>query len=158
MKTKALYSILLMMSFSLMSFTCSDDDDGNNQDNSQEIALIQTTVESGDWIVTSYIDSGTDETNDFNGYTFTFGTNGSLTATNGNTTYNGNWSVTDSNSNDDSPDSDIDFNISFPVPDDHDFDDLNDDWDIINHSNNMISLRDVSGGDGSVDTLIFERN
>tara|TARA_Y100000589_G_C27186251_1_gene642803 strand:- start:2218 stop:2694 length:477 start_codon:yes stop_codon:yes gene_type:complete len=158
MKTRFFYSILLMMSLSLMSFTCSDDDDGSNQDNSQEIAQIETTVESGDWIITSYIDSGTDETNDFNGYTFTFGTNGGITATNGNTTYNGTWSVTDSNSNDDSPDSDIDFNLSFPVPDDHDFDDLNDDWDIISHSNNMISLRDVSGGDGSVDTLIFERN
>ena len=158
MKTRFFYSILLMMSLSLMSFTCSDDDDGSNQDNSQEIAQIETTVESGNWIVTSYIDSGNDETNDFNNFTFTFGANGSLTATNGSTTYNGTWSVTDSNSSDDSNDNDIDFNIFFSVSDDHDFDDLNDDWDIISHSDSMISLRDVSGGDGSIDTLVFEKN
>jgi hypothetical protein len=158
MKTNFFYSILLMISFSLMSFTCSDDDDGNNQDNSQEISQIETNVESGTWIITSYIDSGDNETSDFNGYIFTFEANGTLNATNGSTTYNGSWSVTSSSSNDDSNDSDIDFNISFSVPDDHDFDDLNDDWDIISHTSNIINLRDVSGGDGSIDTLVFSKN
>ncbi len=122
MKLRFFYNTLLIMSFSLISFNCSDDD-GSSQNNSQEIAQIETTVESGNWIVTSYIDSGNDETNDFNNFTFTFGANGSLTATNGSTTYNGTWSVTDSNSSDDSNDSDIYFNIFFSVPDDHDFDD-----------------------------------
>lgn len=157
MKTNFFYSTFLMMCFSLMSFNCSDDD-GNSQNNSQEIAQIETTVESGNWMVTSFIDSGDDETSDFNNFTFTFGVNGNITATNGTITYNGTWSVTDSNSSDDSNDNDIDFNIFFSVPDDHDFDDLNDDWDIINYSDTMISLRDVSGGDGSIDTLVFERN
>lgn len=154
MKTKLFYGLLLAMSFSLMSFTCSDDDDGNNQDNSQEIAEIEADIQAGTWVVTSYIDSGDNETNDFSGYGFTFGNDGVLTASNGTTTYNGTWSVTNSSSSS----NDIDFNIFFPVPDDHDFEDLNDDWDVISHSNTMVSLRDVSGGDGSVDTLVFERN
>jgi hypothetical protein len=161
MKRGFVYSILLMMSISLMSSACSSDDDGNNQnDNSQEIAQIENAIELGTWLITSYIDSGQNETNDFNGYNFTFATDGTLTATNGTTTYIGNWSVTDSsNSSDDSnSNDDIDFNISFPVPDTNDFEDLNDDWDIVSHSETMISLIDVSGGNGETDTLVFEKN
>lgn len=153
MKTKLFYGFLLMMSFSLLSSACSSDDDGNNQyDNSEEIAQIENAVELGSWLITSYVDSGENETNDFNGYLFTFATDGTLTATNGTTTYIGSWSVTNSS------DSDIDFNISFPVPDTNDFEDLNDDWDIVSHSDTMISLIDVSGGNGGTDTLVFEKN
>ena len=144
-----------------MSSTCSSDDDGSNQnDNSQEIAEIESEIESGTWRITSYIDSGNDETNDFNGYNFTFSTNGTLTATNGTTTYTGTWSVTDSsNSSDDSNDEDdIDFNIFFPAPESNDFEDLNDDWDIVSHNDTMLSLIDISGGNGGTDTLVFQKN
>lgn len=161
MKRGFFYGILLVMSFSLMSSTCSSDDDGSNQnDNSQEIAEIESEIESGTWRITSYIDSGNDETNDFNGYNFTFSTNGTLTATNGTTTYTGTWSVTDSsNSSDDSNDEDdIDFNIFFPAPESNDFEDLNDDWDIVSHNDTMLSLIDISGGNGGTDTLVFQKN
>lgn len=160
MKKGLFYSFLLMLSFSLMSSTCSSDDDGGSpNNNSQQIAEVQTIATSGDWTITSYIDSGNNETNDFNGYTFTFAANGDITATNGTTTYNGSWSVTNSNSNDDSSnDSDIDFNISFPVPDTDNFDDLNDDWDIVTYNNTTISLIDISGGNGGTDTLVFQKN
>lgn len=151
-----------MISFSLMSSTCStDDDDGSFlNDNSQQIAQVENTAESGTWRVTSYIDSGQDETNDFNGYDFTFGTDGTLTASNGSNTMTGTWSVTDSsNSSDDSSsDDDIDFNIFFPVPDTNDFEDLNDDWDIVSYTSTTISLIDVSGGNGGTDTLVFQKN
>lgn len=160
MKTKLFYSSLFMLSFTLMVLACSSDDDDQNDDNSQEISQIENEVQSGTWRISSYIDSGDNETSDFNGYNFTFTTDGSLVATNGTITYNGTWSVTNSsNSSDDSSgDDDIDFNIFFPVSDDHDFEDLNDDWDIISHSNTTISLMDISGGDGSTDILVFEKN
>ncbi|MDG5492113.1 hypothetical protein [Psychroserpens sp. SPM9] len=144
-----------------MSSTCSSDDDGNNpNDNSQEIAQIENTVQTGNWRVSSYVDSGQNETNDFNGYDFTFDPDGTLTATNGTTTYLGTWSVTSSSnsSSDDDNDSDIDFNISFPVPDSNDFEDLNDDWDIVSYTNTTISLIDISGGNGGTDTLVFQLN
>tara|TARA_Y100000780_G_C13673105_1_gene413198 strand:+ start:1186 stop:1698 length:513 start_codon:yes stop_codon:yes gene_type:complete len=157
MKNNLLYAIIIMVSISLMSSTCSSDDDGNNSNNnSQEIAQIESQVELGTWIVLSFIDSGQDETNDFNGYGFTFASDGTLTATNGTTTYTGTWSITDSNSNDDSSD-DIDFNIFFPVPDNNDFEDLNDDWDVVSHSATTISLIDISGGNGGTDTLVFTK-
>ncbi|MFC0603283.1 lipocalin family protein [Winogradskyella pulchriflava] len=164
MKNKLIYGLILTLSFSLLSSMCSSDDDGSgSNNNAQEIAQIESAVESGTWRVTSYVDSGDDETNDFNGYNFTFSPDGTLTATNGTTTYTGTWSVTGSNSNssdDDgsSSDSDIDFNIFFPVPDTDDFEDLNDDWDIVTHSDTTINLIDISGGNGGTDTLVFTKN
>ncbi|MGB6268723.1 MAG: hypothetical protein WBF67_06880 [Olleya sp.] len=141
-----------------MSTTCSnDDDDASPNDNSQQIAQVQSTATSGTWIVSSFIDSGQDETNDFNGYQFTFGTDGTLTADNGSNSVTGTWSVTNSSSSSNSS-SDIDFNILFPVPDTNVFEDLNDDWDIVSHTDTTISLIDVSGGNGGTDTLVFQKN
>mgnify|MGYP006978330164 FL=1 len=152
---------LLMLSFSLMSSMCStDDDDGSTNNNSQQIAEIESTAQSGAWRITNFNDSGQNETSDFNGYEFTFNTIGSLVATNGSNTITGTWSVTDdSNSNDDSSSNDdIDFNIFFPVPESSDFEDLNDDWDIVSTSSTKIELIDISGGNGGTDTLTFEKN
>lgn len=158
MKKGFYFGLLLMLSFSLMSSTCSsDDDDGGQIDNSQEIAQIENDVQSGTWRITSYVDSGQDETNDFNGYTFTFGSDGTLTAENGTNTMTGTWSVTDDSSSSSSS-SDIDFNIFFPVPDTNDFEDLNDDWDIVSSMSTKLELIDVSGGNGGTDTLTFEKN
>lgn len=125
-------------------------------DNSEDLTpmVVENNVKSGQWRITSFIDSDNDETNHFNGFTFTFADNGNLAATNGATTYTGNWNITDSNSNDDNPD-DIDFNITFSAPDD--FEDLSEDWDIISQSSSRIELRHVSGGNGGTDNLVFEK-
>ncbi|MBT8259522.1 MAG: hypothetical protein KJO49_13670 [Bacteroidia bacterium] len=119
---------------------------------------MENEAESGTWVITLYIDSGQDETNLYNGYSFTFNSNGTLIANDGNMTINGSWSVTDSsNSSDDSSsDDDIDFNILFSSP--ADFAELTDDWDVVQHSSTRIELIDVSGGNGGTDNLVFERN
>jgi hypothetical protein len=116
---------------------------------------VSNTVTSGNWRVSYYNDSGTDETYHFAGYSFVFGTNGVLTASNGTNTYTGSWSVTDSNSNDDSL-SDLDFNIFFSAP--AEFEDLTDDWDIKSFTSTKIELEDVSGGGSGTDRLTFEKN
>jgi len=161
MKNKFYIGTLIMLSLSLMSMTCSSSVDDITDDTSQEIEQIQDTATSGVWKITSYIDSGQDETNDFTGYEFIFESNGVLTASNGNNTLTGTWSITDSNSNsssdDDDSSSDIDFNIFFPVAHSHDFEDLNDDWEIVIYDDNTISLIDISGGNGGTDTLVFEK-
>lgn len=160
MKSNFFYGMLAMLSLTLMSSMCSTDDMDNQNNNSQQIMEVKNTAESGTWVVSSYIDSGQNETNDFNGYTFNFGSDGVLTATNGSNTVTGTWSVTDSsNSNDDSnSNSDIDFNITFAVSSTSKFYDLNDDWDVVSNNNNTISLIDVSGGNGGTDTLVFTKN
>jgi hypothetical protein len=149
-----------MLSLTLMSSTCSTDDDGG-PNNNQNIAEIENTAEDGTWRITNFVDSGQNETNDFNGYNFTFASDGTLTATNGSNTLIGTWSVTDdSNSNDDdgSSNDDVDFNIFFPVPDSNDFEDLNDDWDIVSYTSTTIEMIDISGGNGDTDLLTFEKN
>ena len=166
MRTGLFKSVLVVLSISLMSSMCSsDDDDGNSNTNSQQISQVENTVETGTWRVSNFVDSGQDETNDFNGYDFTFSANGILTATNGTTTYSGTWSVTGDDSDDDSSDDDgsssnddLDFNIFFSVPDTNDFEDLNDDWDILSFTETTINLNDVSGGNGDIDILTFVRN
>ncbi len=162
MKKAFYFGLLTMLSFSLMSSTCSSDDDGGSpNDNSQQISQIENTAESGTWQITNFNDSGQNETSNFNGYDFSFNSDGSLVATNGSNTMTGTWSVTnDSNSDDDSSsdDDDIDFNIFFPVPDSNDFEDLNDDWDIVSSSSTRIDLIDISGGNGETDMLTFEKN
>ena len=102
------------------------------------------------------MDSGEDKTASFNGYNFTFGSNNLLTANNGTNNYTGYWSVENSNSNDDSPSNDLDFNITFSTP--LQFVELSDDWEILQRSATVISLTDVSGGNGGTDFLTFTKN
>jgi len=143
-------SVILMVGFSLSS--CSEE---NNKmaDLAQE--ALENNLESGTWRVTLFEDSGNDETNHFSGYDFTFEVNGTLSANNGVNMIQGTWSITDSNSNDDSP-HDLDFNIFFNAS--NDFEELNEDWDIISHSDMKIELVHISGGNGGTDYLTFQRN
>lgn len=145
------FAILLTGSalFTLTSCSNSADDTGNITP-----AVIQNTVQTGDWRITSYIDSGKDETSHFSGYFFSFSDNGAISATNSSVTYAGTWNVTDSNSNDDSP-GDVDFNILFNLG--NNFDDLSEDWQIISQSSSKIELKHVSGGNGGTDFLTFEK-
>lgn len=157
MKYLTITSLSVLLLFFLVS--CEKDEDDDDKNTSSSVGTIQSVssnVESGDWTITRFEDDGVDELHHFTGYTFTFSTNGSLIAT-GDTTYTGTWSVTGDNSNDDSPDdNDLDFNINFNLT--NEFEDLNDDWDIVSSLTNKIELKDVSGGDGSTDYLTFEKN
>ncbi|MCG2611199.1 hypothetical protein LZZ90_06740 [Flavobacterium sp. SM15] len=153
---KRVFNFLILAILLVFAIGCDDNDDTvMTNNNSQLIAAINSTVTSGTWKVTLFNDSGTDETNHFAGYNFTFASGGVLTATNGTNTYTGIWSVTDSNSNDDNPD-DVHFNIQFTTP--VDFTDLTDDWHVSERTDAKIRLMDVSGGGGGTDLLTFEKN
>ncbi len=145
MKLILFYLSLIVISFS----SCSKDDDAKST------SQINSNVQSGTWRITRYIDSEVDETIKFSSYNFTFQSNGIVYATKGNVTYTGSWSITDSNSDDDSQE-DLDFNLYFGLI--NDFEDLNDDWDFISQSASKIELIDVSGGSGETDYLSFEKN
>lgn len=159
MKKGFYFGLLMMLSFALTISSCSSDDDsGNPIDNSQQITQIETIAESGTWRITNFNDSGQNETSHFIGYDFTFNSDGSLIADNSSITVNGTWSITNDSSSSSSSSDDIDFNISFSVPDGHDFQDLNDDWDIVSTTSTRIELIDISGGNGGTDMLTFEKN
>jgi len=162
MKNRKRINIALLILIFVTTISCSkDDSETNNNDNSNDInTQIQQTsnlMTSSDWIITNFNDSGQDETSNFNGYSFTFNSDGTLIASNGNNMVAGTWSIVDDSSNDDSNDSDdIDFNIFFASPDE--FNDLSDDWDIVSKNNTKIVLIDVSGGNGGTDHLTFEKS
>lgn len=151
---KIKFSLVIAMLFVLTtSSMCSNDDDGSTSSvNPSDVINI---VNNGTWRITYYYDTDHEETSNFNGYNFTFGESNVLTASNGTNSYTGTWSVTDSNSNDDNL-SDLDFNIAFSSP--AQFEELTDDWEIIEKSSTSIKLKDVSGGNGGTDYLTFAKN
>lgn len=152
---KKLFLIPFLMIIFMLNVASSCSDDDNNNSSSDPTPVINT-VTQGTWRVTYYFDTDTDETSDFTGYNFTFASSNALVATNGTNTYTGTWSVTNDDSDDDSPSNDLDFNILFGSP--ADFADLSDDWEIISRTDTKIQLRDVSGGNGGTDLLTFEKN
>ncbi|MEP2937378.1 MAG: hypothetical protein ABJM06_03210 [Gilvibacter sp.] len=122
---------------------CDGDGGGGDPD---EAALIEVLT-NGAWYVTNYFDD-IDQTNLFCDYVFEFGADGSAVAVNGDGTTPGDWSTSAS-------DSGLDLNLNFGegVP----LDELMDDWDVVEFDENIIRLRDVSGGDGTEDILVFGR-
>jgi hypothetical protein len=157
-RKKLKFGILFIVALTFMA--CSSDDNNNDTNNNNTNTEIQQTSDlmtSSDWIITNFNDSGQDETSNFNGYTFSFNSNGTLVATNGSNMVSGTWSIVDDSSNDDSNDNDdIDFNIFFASPDE--FTDLSEDWNIVSKTNTVIVLTHVSGGNGGTDHLTFEKS
>ena len=113
-----------------------------------DTALVNALT-NGDWYITYFFDD-TDETADFADYTFNFASDNTATATDMSGATNGSWSTTSGD------DTELGLNLNFGtgIP----LDELADDWDVLEVTNDIIRLKDVSGGDGSEDFLTFERN
>lgn len=105
-------------------------------------------IQQGNWKVTLYNDSNKDETTHFIGYVITFSNNGMVSASKNGTAINGTWSI----GNDDSTQKLL-LNFGEVAP----FDELTDDWHIIEQTDNIIRLEDVSGGNGGTDLLTIEK-
>lgn len=110
---------------------------------------VEQTITSGSWRVTLFIDSGNDETSDFNGYNFVFQTNGVLAAVKNNVTQTGTWSYHQS-SNKLIIDLGPKDNTNKPLGE------LTDDWKIISRTNTEIKLTDDNPA--SNEFLTFTRN
>jgi len=111
-------------------------------------AALIAALTNGDWYVTYFFDD-TDETTDFADYTFNFASNNTATATDASGTTNGAWSTTSGD--------DTELGLILNFGDDDPLEELEDDWDVIEVTDDIIRLKDVSGGDGSEDLLTFER-
>lgn len=123
------------------------DCDGSGGDDPSAAELIAVLTD-GAWYVTNYFDD-VDQTNLFCDYVFEFGADGSAVAVNGDGSTPGEW---EASSSDSGLDLFLNFGTSIPL------DELMDDWDVEEFDENIIRLRDVSGGDGTVDTLVFGRS
>lgn len=153
MKRMFFYPLIACLFMLNTASMCSSDDDSSSSGNTSEVV---NTVTDGTWRITLFDEDGNNQTNHFTNYNFTFGPSNVLTATNGSTTVTGFWSVTNDNSNDDNPGSDVDFNILFNSPDN--FAELSEDWHILERTATKIRLRHISGGNGGTDLLTFEKN
>jgi hypothetical protein len=99
--------------------------------------------------VTLYNDCGDDETYHFAGYGFIFDTLGVVTALKDSLTLTGIWSTgTDDGHNI--------FYLHFETT--CSFNELNDDWHIMEKTSSKIRLEDISGGNEPNDYLTFEKN
>lgn len=146
---KNLFFIILM---SVVLFSCEQDD--NSQSNSTGNTNISQQDLNGNWRITYFAEDGKDETFYFSGYTFTF-SNNVVAATKSSTVVNGVYSLSGSSSSSGSS-SGSKFVITFPDTDP--WEELNEDWDILEKSANKIKLKHISGGNGGTDDLVFEKN
>jgi len=133
---------LMMLAFTLIALAACETEDNSAAPDTG------TIVKNGKWKITLYNDSGKDETSTFTGYEFSFLELGTLKAVKSKTTVEGIWS---SGTDDSQKKLIIDFGSKAP------FDELNDDWHIMNETSTMMQLEDVSGGSGEIDLLTFEK-
>ncbi len=134
---------ILTISFILVSFvlfsSCKKDDNSN----------VADIIKEGNWKITLFQEDGTTKTSNYSGYSFVFNSNNTISATKNSQSYSGSWS----SGNDDSK-SKLILNFGSTSP----LDELNEDWEILEKTSSIIKLKHISGGDGSVDYLNFEKN
>ncbi len=114
-----------------------------------ELNLFIENLITGSWYVNLLEEDGVDHTANFNEYEFTFFGNGSATAVSNSNTVNGYWTAQMDSGN-------LDFILNFETTTNGDFGELNDDWDVLEATQTIIRLSDVSGG-GGTDYLTFGR-
>jgi hypothetical protein len=125
-------TMLMFILFSVVT-SCKKDDSNNVNPNAIPI------VTSGTWTVSSYKETSEDHTDDFAGYTFTFESNGQMTATNSGNTTTGSWTLDDSEN-----ELHIDLGNNSPL------DKLSKGWTILSITETEISLQDDSSSSNEV--------
>lgn len=123
-----------------------DDDNDHDEDDVDDTDLVNVLID-GDWAITYFFDDK-DETSDFAGYVFTFLESGMVQTKKGENVVEGSWY---SNGDDGELELELDFGEHEPL------DELQDDWDMIEFDGTIIKLKDISGGDGTIEYLTFER-
>ena len=125
----------------------------NKEESKNTVNNVSDTVKEGTWRISYFYHSGKTETEKYVGYNFVFGGNGILTASKETNTYNGQWLVNESTSDDDL------FSTIFKIsmsPTDI-FSDLNEDWKVIENADSTLKLKDDSHGDTAIDYLTFQK-
>ena len=110
-------------------------------------ALVNALT-NGDWYVTYFFDD-TNETSTLADYRFNFALDNSATAINTSGTTNGSWSTAAG------VNSALSLNLNFGAV--TPLDQFTDDWDVLEVTDDIIRLKDVSGGNGTEDFLTLER-
>ena len=110
---------------------------------------ISAQMTTDNWKVGWYQEDIANQTLHYTNYVFTFADDGSVSANNGTQTVVGTWATGLDNS-------DTKFYLNFGA--DPIFDELNENWDVLENSDNLLKLTHVGNSSGSTDFLNFERN
>jgi hypothetical protein len=134
--------------FATVILSCSKDD--KTTATGITAAQVNTLITDGTWDVSLYNEGGIDQTSDFSGYLFAFNADGSLLAT-GPAEKTGTWNSTTESGK-------VKIPILFETETEGPFESISDDWFVLTATNQKIELEHISGGDGSIDHLTFEKN
>jgi hypothetical protein len=127
--------------------SCKKDSNTSSLTNANVKTAITTTPS---WKVTLYTENGVSKTSNYNGFSFVFNTNGSVSAANGIFTVSGTWAI----GNDDSNPKLL---ISYVAPAPSIFQDISEDWQVLEATSSIVRLVHFSGGGGGTDYLTFEK-
>jgi hypothetical protein len=117
-------------------------------DNKPTKQNIESTLKEHKWKISNFYDEK-DETHHFNGYSFQFNRNGSVVASKSSTTVTGTWSTF--NSGNGQLKLSVEFTLTEP------FDELSDDWVIVENGDDKIILNDGDADPENADKVILEK-
>jgi len=140
---KYILPVIVLLLLSTVLVSCKNDDNSSPSPS----ATLNSNLQTGTWRITLFAEDGDNQTSHYSGYNFTFGNGGVVTASNGSNTVTGVW-VTGSD------DSTSKLILTFTAAP---FTELNEDWRVLEQSSNKIRLQHISGGNGGVDDLVFEK-
>lgn len=133
-------NVLFFSLLALAFAACQHGDDDGSTPNGNNGGTIPT---GSQWKVTYFFDKDKDETSDFSGYVFEFETGGIFVANvPGGSTVEGTWQETSSK-------------LIIAIPGAKPLEELNDDWLLIEKTDNVIKLRDDN--DEHLEELHFQR-
>ncbi len=127
-----------------------DDDDGMDDDHDSDTTVVTMTILEGEWIVARFENDGETLTSEFEGFTLEFFEDGSMVADNGTDTIEGTWG--------EFVDDNVDVEVVLDFGSDTFFEQLNDDWDLVEITENRIELiEDDAVDDGTAKVLVLEK-
>lgn len=110
-----------------------------------DISQFEEDLTTGVWYVDYFFDDY-DETDNYTGYEFSFALDGTAQTVKAGVTTAGTWALVD----------DFKFDLFFGT--NSPLDELDEDWEILEATAEIIKLKHISGSDGSTDFLTFSRN
>ena len=125
---------------------CDEDDDNDYNDDDIDDSALMAALVNGTWKIKSYVDVS-DLTTKFTNYIFTFNVDGSAVANDATASVNGNWKTYGDNG--------LELDLDFA--DDTLLDELNEDWEIVEFTPDIIKLKHVDNVDEAVRSLVFEK-
>ncbi|MBL0049806.1 MAG: hypothetical protein IPP32_17125 [Bacteroidetes bacterium] len=130
---------------SITLFSCKKDDNSNSGATAN---VTNQVIQSGKWAVTFFSEDGVDHTNYFSNYLFEFSNSGVVSATKNTNTVSGTWQTgTD--------DSQVKFILLFNSI--SPFEDIEEDWHVLEQSSSQLKLEHISGGNGGTKYLTFAK-